>query len=120
MNFIVKAIIGSANITGLIVAGTIVYAHLLNEPKATSGKYVTEMEGHTKVTRYIDADQKEYTTPAQQSAAQTLIRASGYDCQTISAMLPFALSEGYHVYCNNHRYSYELANHGGRWSVTAN
>jgi hypothetical protein len=54
---------------------------------------------------------------AQHAAAARLIRAFGYDCQSVDAVLPYALSEGANVSCNHFRYMFEIENHGGRWSV---
>jgi hypothetical protein len=55
----------------------------------------------------------------QRQAASRMIRARGYDCAAVDAMCPYVFSEGFTVYCNHHRYVFELENHGGRWSVTA-
>jgi len=60
------------------------------------------------------------STAEQQNAAGHLIRFSGYDCGVVDAFCPYAFSEGATVYCNNGRYTFEIENHGGRWSVKAN
>ncbi len=44
-----------------------------------------------------------------------LIRAHGFRCDSVSGMVPFMFSTGYHVYCNQHRYSYEIEDRGGNW-----
>ena len=62
---------------------------------------------------------RELSTPAQRAAAQDLINDLGYDCREVDIMLPFAFSEGWTVWCNHMRYQFELANHGGKWSVEA-
>jgi hypothetical protein len=56
-------------------------------------------------------------SPAQYAAAARLIRAEGYDCQHADLMIRWAFHEGYSVYCRQGRYIFELANHGGRWTV---
>ena len=46
------------------------------------------------------------------------IQNLGYTCDSISAVTPFAFSEGLSVDCNDYRYRYEMANKGGRWDIT--
>jgi len=60
-----------------------------------------------------------HATPGQLYEARELINALGYDCRAVDEMLPFAFSEGWTVWCNGMRYRFELANHGGKWSVEA-
>lgn len=55
----------------------------------------------------------------QRDAAAQMITLAGYDCKVADAVCPYLFSEGFTVYCN-HRYSFEVENHGGRWSVKAN
>jgi len=62
----------------------------------------------------------DFATPEQKVAAQRMIQLFGYQCQSVSNMLPYIFSHGWTVSCNNGYYSYELADHGGKWSVTAN
>jgi hypothetical protein len=50
-------------------------------------------------------------------AVQEIIRDNGYDCTTVEAICPYILSEGYTVYCNHLRYTYEIENHGGQWRL---
>ncbi len=52
------------------------------------------------------------------TALSGMIRLNGYSCDTVSAVTPFAMSRGFHVTCNNWQYSYEVADHGGKWAVT--
>ncbi len=59
------------------------------------------------------------TTPKQDAAVQALIKMNGYDCATVDAACRYLLSEGFTVYCNGGRYTFEIENHGGRWSVNA-
>ena len=51
-------------------------------------------------------------------AAATMVKIYGYRCDSISSFMPFILSAGYKISCNNYRYSYELEDKGGRWVVT--
>jgi hypothetical protein len=53
--------------------------------------------------------------PKMQAAAE-MIRAAGYACTTVDGWEPFSWYEGYYVTCN--RYTFEIQNHGGRWTVT--
>ena len=54
---------------------------------------------------------------AAKEAAGVMIRAAGYTCPKVDGMIPFVLSgHGYHVLCGP--YTFELTDHGGRWSVT--
>jgi hypothetical protein len=48
----------------------------------------------------------------------SLVRRNGYRCDSISSVRPFIMSEGYTLICNEFRYTYELADKGGRWIVT--
>jgi hypothetical protein len=41
------------------------------------------------------------------------IQLSGYSCDTVSAVTPFAISRGYYVKCNGYIYSYEVEDKGG-------
>jgi hypothetical protein len=73
---------------------------------------------------YIDRLREAYGNRAlpisdQYDAAAKVIRAFGYDCPKADLMARWAFSEGYDVYCRDGRYKFELANHGGGWSVTA-
>jgi hypothetical protein len=57
------------------------------------------------------------TAAKQRQAAQSMILLYGYDCQTVDSMCPYAFSEGYTVYCNGFHYTFNLTNHGGKWTV---
>ena len=59
-------------------------------------------------------------TASQEAALMKVIRTYGYTCDWVDAAVPFALSEGWHAKCNGYRYSYEIANKGGRARVTVN
>ena len=51
--------------------------------------------------------------------AQQLIRAYGYKCDTVDNKPYFSSWDGsVRVVCNNNRYTYELKDVGGRWTVT--
>ena len=51
-------------------------------------------------------------------AAATLVKLAGYRCDSVDAFTPFIMSAGFNLYCNNYRYSYELADKGGKWVIT--
>jgi hypothetical protein len=59
------------------------------------------------------------STQKQREAAAQMIRGFGYDCRAADSICPWVWSEGFTVACNNFRYEFDVANHGGRWSVTA-
>ena len=45
--------------------------------------------------------------------------ANGYDCAAVNFLCPYALSEGFDVWCNDNRYHFQIENHGGKWSAKA-
>lgn len=47
------------------------------------------------------------------------IELYGYSCKSVSAVVPFAISRGYHVTCNKWIYKYEVEDKGGKMIVTA-
>ena len=53
-------------------------------------------------------------------AAAKLVRAYGYRCDSITAFQPMVFSSGFTLKCNNFRYSYDIKDVGGRWTVTVN
>jgi hypothetical protein len=57
------------------------------------------------------------TSAAQQSTARALIQHFGYDCAVVDQMCHYVTSEGFTVYCNHLRYTFEIENHGAKWSV---
>jgi hypothetical protein len=65
-----------------------------------------------------DAQISDSVPMGQVAILRKMVKAEGYSCDTVSAVTPFAMSRGFHVICNNWEYSYELADHGGKWSVT--
>ncbi len=54
---------------------------------------------------------------AQKQAAMTLISGNGFSCHIVNCICPYIFSEGMTVYCDNHRYAFEIENHGGKISV---
>jgi hypothetical protein len=48
------------------------------------------------------------------------VRASGYRCESISALRPMPPSHGYKLVCNRFAYRYEVEDKDGRWIVTVN
>ncbi len=49
---------------------------------------------------------------------QKMIRIYGWRCDNVSAVTKFAFSRGFHVYCNNFNYGYDIKDRGGNWVVT--
>lgn len=44
-----------------------------------------------------------------------VIRASGWQCDSVSRTIGMVTENGATVYCNQHRYSYDVWDRGGRW-----
>ena len=56
----------------------------------------------------------------QYAAVAKVIRAQGYDCETVDAILPYGWGgHGYEVWCNHGYYTFQVQDHGGRWSIKA-
>lgn len=54
-------------------------------------------------------------------AAVKLVEYFGYRCDSISSFRKAVFSAGeFTLNCNNFRYSYEIKDKGGRWTVTVN
>jgi hypothetical protein len=64
------------------------------------------------------AETKGNLTPAQVESAQMLIILSGYKCDKVDFALRSGWSGIIDVTCNNYKYSYDLEDVGGRWTVT--
>ncbi|MER8810439.1 hypothetical protein [Mesorhizobium australicum] len=47
-----------------------------------------------------------------------MIRAYGWRCDSISAMLPFLIHRGFSVTCNHNSYTYNFEDKGGNWVVS--
>lgn len=61
-----------------------------------------------------------FATPSfanRERSAQNIIRTFGYTCDKVDSIQPFLIGEGFHVYCNNFRYHFEIHNKGGKISV---
>ncbi len=65
-----------------------------------------------------DAVMSDGVTRAQTDALAGLIRLNGYSCNSISAVVRFVFSYGFTVTCNSYRYTYEVEDRGGNWTVT--
>ena len=52
-----------------------------------------------------------------ESALQAIIQASGYRCDTVDSVNPYLVGKGYHVFCNNFAYRYDVEDVGGRLVV---
>ena len=46
------------------------------------------------------------------------VRASGYRCDSISALHPSPDSHGFKLACNRYSYKYAIEDTDGRWNVT--
>lgn len=47
-----------------------------------------------------------------------MIRASGWRCDSLSAIRPWMFKRGFTMVCNNFNYEYEFEDRGGRWTVS--
>jgi hypothetical protein len=56
------------------------------------------------------------------SQLQSIIRSQGYRCDTVNqeSIVPFrwSMKTGYHIYCNDYRYGYDLEDNGGKIEIT--
>lgn len=50
--------------------------------------------------------------------AVRLIRAKGWRCDSVSSLVPFVMSRGFTINCNQYSYKYELEDRGGNWVAT--
>lgn len=68
----------------------------------------------------IESDAKIHESVPRDIAVKlaNYVEARGYSCKTISAVTPFAFSRGFHVYCHQWQYHYEVEDKGGNWIVT--
>jgi hypothetical protein len=68
----------------------------------------------------VEKDAQIYKTVSADTvqALATLINLNGYKCTSVSSVLPMVFSTGFHVNCNQYRYSYDVEDQGGRWIVT--
>lgn len=57
-------------------------------------------------------------TAKEIQAVQTLIIFNGYRCDFVNFALRSSWSGMIDVSCNNNRYSYDIKDVGGRWTVT--
>jgi len=57
-------------------------------------------------------------TPSIIQTMANMVRAQGYQCDSVSAIRKHILSSGYTVNCNRYNYTYGLADRGGNWIVT--
>jgi hypothetical protein len=92
-------------------------AGLAPRQPAPSSEWVQQSDGSYKLREPQRPQSR--VTQEMRDAARRMILGRGYDCQTVDQMDPYIFSEGATVYCNAFRYRFELANHGGIWSVTA-
>jgi len=57
-----------------------------------------------------------HLSPKTEAAAVGMIRALGYDCQSVSSSRVIGM-ETLRVRCNDYRYTFDIENHGGKWRV---
>jgi hypothetical protein len=70
------------------------------------------------ISSMVNAKNFDGVSESQAEAIQKAIQLSGYKCDTVENVIPFNFSSGFTIFCNNFRYSYELADKGGRMVVT--
>lgn len=94
----------------ILITFAVVYIIALLFPNSSNSTQTTVTAEKTSTPDKVTEEQKD--------AAMQVIQINGYTCDSIAGMIPFITSEGYNVYCNDHRYSYEIENKGGNWVVT--
>ncbi|WP_107850459.1 zinc ribbon domain-containing protein [Oceanimonas marisflavi] len=77
---------------------------------------ITNKSPTSQAQKIESRKQKENEENLKRTAAN-LINAYGYSCDFVDHVTPFALSEGFNVFCENSRYHYEIENKGGNWIV---
>jgi hypothetical protein len=110
--FIVLVMFGAAMHTESHPQQTSALAQAQNEQAQAQmqGQVLTKIEPDAK----IDED----VYPAGINLAVQMIRAKGWKCDSLSDITPFAMSRGFHVWCNKFNYGYEMEDRGGNWEVT--
>jgi len=71
------------------------------------------------VTIEPDASIYKDVTRDQAISLAKYINAHGYSCNSISAVVPFAIKHGWYVTCNGYNYRFEVEDKGGKFIVTA-
>lgn len=46
------------------------------------------------------------------------VRAADFRCDTVSSARPMILAQGYVLTCNGYRYTYDIQDKGGHWTVS--
>ncbi|MBB6411902.1 hypothetical protein [Mesorhizobium sangaii] len=90
---------------------TFAIAMLLSVSSAWSQSPPIEADAHINQSGGINF-------PALIEPAVGMIRANGWRCDSISAMLPFLMSRGFSVTCNHYSYTYNFEDKGGDWVVS--
>lgn len=49
--------------------------------------------------------------------AVDMIIANGWRCDSVSSLVQYAFSRGFHMSCNQFQYDYEFEDKGGNWTV---
>ena len=80
-------------------------------------KIHTMLLGLAAISFSAVADDDDTGSPEQKAAAQAIIQAYGYTCDTVDAV--FVNSRYASVICNG-RYNFKIRDHGGRVSVEVN
>jgi hypothetical protein len=63
-------------------------------------------------------DPRLHQTADQIDELAHFVRASGYRCDSISALEPLPTSRGFELACNHSAYKYAIEDKGSRWLVT--
>lgn len=69
------------------------------------------------VTIESDARINYPVTHEQAEVLARYINSSGYNCKSVSMVREFSIKNGWHVWCNNSYYKFEVEDNGGRYNI---
>lgn len=82
----------------------------------------TEIKPYQNTSNLLEPDARIHkdikNSPEALKQLVSIIRLSGYKCDSLSSIVPMSLRRGFSVWCNNYIYEYEVEDKGGNWIVT--
>ena len=91
-----------------MAAAPVVKESLTTDP-APAQDYATPLEPGAEIVGL---------TRQQAELLVTLVRTRGHRCDSISRASRPPFGPDLRLRCNDHRYSYDVEDHGGRWKIT--